>query len=245
MRRNSLALLVVAAALLSVAMIGAAVGLGTAGANTTDDPSDDRTITVSATGGADVAPDQGVVQVAVTADGDDPGTVSDDLAGQADELRTALDELGVDYETAHYAVDQPRRPPEERNGAGYEGVHAFEVTVDDPDAVGDVVDAAADVGAEIGNVELTLSEAKRTELREEAIDNAMADARDQAETIAATEGLAVGTAMQVDASQQRFDSVRYDAAVPEADDAAADTSIDAGDVSVSYQVTVTYGASTA
>lgn len=223
-----------------------AAGFGTAGAQTADSPAE--TISVSATGNADAAPDQAVVRVSITADGDDPAVVRDELASGTESLRNALDEQsGVEYETERYSIhERPRRPPirdgPERERPRYEGTHSFEVTVDDPDDTGTVVDAAADAGAEIDNVELTLSSELREELRDEAIENAMSDARHQANVIASSADLSVVGVASVDASQRGYTPVRYETAAAGGDGGAPATVIEGGAVSVSYDVSVTYNA---
>ena len=244
MQRERLAVLVVVLSLSAMALVGVAV-VSPIGADAPAD-SADRTIAVEAVGSADTAPDRSVVRVAATAEGDDPATVRDDLATDADALRAALASAELtddDYETTEYRISEPRRPPrEERDTSDYEGVHAFEVTLDDPDRTGAVIDAAAESDAEIGDVEFTLSESLREELRDEAIENAMADARVQADTVADGGDLHVTDAQRVDATQRRFGVVSYDLEVAEAADSAAGTAIDTGDVSVEYQVSVTYNA---
>lgn len=67
----------------------------------------------------------------------------------------------------------------------FRGVHAFTVTAVDPEATGAVIGVAANTGGEINHVELTLSDQRRSELRSQAIENALMDARSQAATIAA------------------------------------------------------------
>lgn len=246
MRRKNLT--IAGLALLLVLATGAVVlaGLGTAGAQSTDAPAD-RTISVSATGQAEATPDQAVLRVAVTAEGEDPAAVSDELSAGGADLRSALDELGVEYETTGYRIDEQRdrreRSDEER--PPYRGVHAFEVTVDDPDDVGAVIDAAANASAVVGNVEFTLSDDARTDLRNTAIENAMNDARSQADAVAAAGNLEVTGVAAVDASQRRYSPVDYD--MGEGGDGASGvpTTIESGDVSVSYSVSVTYNATSA
>jgi uncharacterized protein YggE len=245
MQRNSIAA-IGTVLLLAVAAVGIAVaGLGTAGAADPADQPADRTITVSADGEASAAPDRAVVRLAVTAEGETPGEVRDGLASGSESLRTALDDLGVTYETTGYDIDQPRRPPEGgAAGPAYEGAHRFEVSLDDPGAVGNVIDAAADANAAVEGVELTLSAEQRRQLRDSAIENAMTDARDQAETVAAAGGLAVTSVQTVDASERDYRPVRYEMpAAADAGGAGAATTIDGGDVSVTYSVQVTYQAS--
>ncbi|MCQ4333540.1 SIMPL domain-containing protein [Natronomonas sp. F2-12] len=245
MQRERLAVLVIVVSLFALTLVGAAI-VSPIGA---DAPADgaDRSITVSAVGGADAAPDRAVVRVAATAAGDDPAAVRDELTADADALRSALESAGItedDYETVSYRIDEPRRPREpgaEDETPAYRGVHAFEITLDDPDRTGAVVDAAADSDAEINDIRFTLSEERRNELREEAIGDAMGDARTQADTIADNGELSVTGVHRVDAAQRNFRPVRHEAAAGDGG-APPDTAIESGDVSVQYQVTVTYNA---
>lgn len=244
MRRKHSALLVGAILVLALTVVGLMAGLGGVSADAPTEQDTERSITVDATGGAEAAPDQAEIELVVTADDDNPSVVRDELASGAEDLRTALDDLGVTYETSGYALEQSsQRLQEEHDVSEYVGHHSFHVTLADPDRAGEVIDAAVDAGAEVEDVELTLSEDEREALRDDAIENAMSDARQQADTIAAAGDLEVTEVATVDASQQRYRTVSYDVAVE--DDAVADappTEIDFGDVSVTYQVEVTYNA---
>lgn len=244
MQRKGLAVLIVLVSLLAMTLVGVAV-VSPIGAQSPDDAAD-RTVSVDATGGADAPPDRAVVRVSAVAEGDNPATVRDDLETDTDALRANFAETGLtddDYETTEYRVRSSRPSPREEDAPAYRGTHAFEVTLDDPDRVGAVIDATADADAEVGNIEFTLSEAVRTELREEAIANAMADARMQADAIARNGDLHVTSVASVDATQRSFSPVRYEADVAEAPPAdGAGTSVDTGDVSVEYAVEVTYNA---
>ena len=231
------------ALLLALSTVGVAAGLGPSGAAaaTADDQPTNRSITVDATGEASATPDRAVIHLAVRAEGETPSAVRDELVSGAEDLRAALDELGVEYETVAYSVDERYRPPEQSGGPTYEGVHRFEVTLDDPNATGSVVDAAADADASVDRVRLTLSDEKREELRTEAIQNAMDDARQQADTIAAAADLSVTSVLTVDAAQSDYSPVAYEQASA-ADSGSASTTIDSGDVSVTYDVQVSYEA---
>lgn len=241
MQRDRLPVLIVVTALLAVALVGAAL-VAPSGAD--DSAPADRSITVDATGDAEAQPNQAVVRVAATAEGDDPAQVRDALSEEATALRENLGAANVsedDYETTEYRIREPRRHPEERDGPAYVGVHAFEVTLEDPDRAGAVIDAAADANAEVESVRFTLSEERRTELREEAITDAMDDARTQANAIADSGGLQVTDVATVDASQRHYRPVEYEAAAAGASE-DADTMVDTGTVSVGYRVQVTYNA---
>lgn len=244
MRHERLAVLIITVSLLAMTLVGVAV-VSPIGAQTASDGAD-RTIAVSAVGGASASPDRATVRVAATATGDDPAAVRDELAADADALRGALESAGLtedDYETATYRIDERhRRPDEKRDGPAYRGVHAFEVTLEDPDRTGAIIDAAAESNAEINDIHFTLSEERRTELRQEAIGKAMTDARTQADTIAENGDLRVTGVQRVDATQRNFRPVRYEAAAAGDGARPPQTAIETGDVSVEYQVSVTYNA---
>lgn len=244
MQRDTLAVLTAVFVALGLLALGGVAAFGSAGAqDTTDDGAANDRIQVSALGEAEAEPDQAILNVAITSEGNDTEPVRDELATGSDNLTTALDELGVEYETTEYSVDQARNPREERDVPEYRGVHAFEITLEDPDETGTAIDTAVDAGAEIGNVELTLSDDERQALRDEAIEAAMDDARHQADTIAAAGGLEVVSVSEVDATQRGFDPIGYDGAERVAeDDSAPPTEIESGDVSVTYSVDVTYNA---
>lgn len=239
MTRRTIAIIGVAALVVLATAATLTAGLGTAGADSPDESITDRTIDVSATGQVTAEPDEAKVSARVTASGDNPAAVRDELAAGADELRSALDELGVEYKTSSYSLSEERRRegPEE---PPYRGEHAFEVTLENPDSVGSVVDAAADANASVSRVSLTLSDDRREEVRDEAITDAMDDARRQATTIAGAGDLSLDGVQAVEASQQYYRPAAYEAAA--GGDGGGSTSIDAGDVSVSYRVQVTYNA---
>jgi len=250
MPRNYRLPLIAVATLLVAVLAAGVVGLGVVGADEPTDRTDtqplpaegespDRTIAVSATGTASVAPDEAVVRVTVTAEGAETDTVRDELAANSTDLESRLEELGVEYRTTRYEIET-QRAPRDRDVPDAVGRHSYEVTVDDPDRVGDVIDAAATAGAEVDGIDLTLSEATREQLRETAIERAMGDARTQAETIAETANLTLGDPVSVDATRSRFSPVRLQADFAAEAGDAAPTEIATGDVSVTYGVEVVY-----
>lgn len=244
--------LIAVATLLVAVLAAGVVGLGVVGADEPTDRTDtqpvpageessDRTIAVSATGTASAAPDEAAVRVTVIAEGAETSVVRDELAANSTELESHLEELGVEYRTTGYEIETPPAP-RDRDVSDAVGRHSYEVTVNEPDQVGDVVDAAATAGAEIDGIDLTLSEATREQLRETAIERAMGDARTQAETIAETGTPTLGDPVSVDATQSRFSPVRLQANFAAEAGDAAPTEIATGDVSVTYGVEVVYRA---
>lgn len=207
-----------------------------------------QTVTVSASGQAETAPDRAVVRVAVEATADDPTVARRRVAENASEMRAALVDLGLPADavrTVDFDVYEDRVRPRERDGeprTTYRARHAFAVEVGDTDRVGAVIDAAVDSGAtRVHGVEFTLAEETRRELRQDAIDEAMAGARAQAETIAAAGGLQLAGVHSVRTGVRRGPRpvpVHADAGGV----AGGGTAVEPGPVSVGAAVTVTYNA---
>ena len=205
----------------------------------------DNEIVVSTTGEATADPDAASLSVGVEASGDTAEAVTDELAAQADALREAFDDLEIpeeNVEEGRYRV-HPRRG---RDGdtEGYEGQHSFQLTIDDVDRVGEVIDELTAAGADdIGRVTFSLQEETRDEIREEAIDDALANADDEAQHVADNRGVTITGTKAVETGDVRLDTVHLDVDDVAEDDAAdgPPTEIDADPVSVTASVAVTYG----
>ncbi|RQH00515.1 SIMPL domain-containing protein [Natrarchaeobius oligotrophus] len=210
------------------------------------DGSTERTIEVRANGQVETEPDEARLRVGVEATGDSPDEVETELAERAEDIRNALDELGVpddDVESGRYSI----RP--ERNGSRYEGTHTFQIRLEDVDRVGEVVDAVTEAGADdVGRISFGLSDEKRAEFRNEALDHALENADEEARHIADNRGVSItGTksvsTRNVDVVPVRAETsdVAAEADVDVADDAGPSTEIDSGLVTVTASVEVVYG----
>lgn len=198
-------------------------------------------IEVRADGLVEAEPDGATLSVGVEARGDSAEAVTDALAERVDALRATFEDLDVPadrVETGRYDV----RPS--REGSGYEGTHYLVVTLEAVDRVGEVIDAAAEAGADdVGGVRFGLQDETRASLRRQALDEALANADAEAEYVAENRGVALTGTRSV--STSNVDVVPVDARTGEleaADDAAAPpTELAAGPVTVSASVVVTYG----
>jgi uncharacterized protein YggE len=240
---------VVVAALLATAGVAGAFATGNAGpaqAQPQQQGELSDTITVGTSGEVQAQADRAVVRLAVVATGDEIETVRQDLASNASSMREALTDLGINssqIQTSYYDISTNRRyGGGEGDEPEYRATHAFSVTVNDTDSVGEVIDAAATNGAdEVGGVEFTLSADRHEQLRQDALEAAMDAARNEATTIAATEDLTVVGVDRITTTE--YSGTPYQAeGVAMSADAGGSTSIDSGPVSVSASVTVVYDA---
>ncbi|GAB7009277.1 SIMPL domain-containing protein [Halorubrum trueperi] len=236
-------------ALVALAGCSGLVG-STGGSGVGDETELDRSIEVTADGEATAEPDRATVSVAVTATGSDPQTVRDDLTASDGELRSALTDWGLDEDdirTERYDVHETRPSREDPEHTEYEGVHQYEIAIDDVDAVGEVIDVAVDAGAdEVQRIQFGLSEEREREVRETAIENAMENADADADVLAGSSDLTVEGAYTISTGGSGVSPYRVsDAAMlAEGDDGAggAATGIETGDVSVRVTVNVVYEA---
>lgn len=234
---------VVAALLVTAGGAAAAFGGGDAPARTQEQGQLEDTITVGASGQVQAEADRAVVRVAVVTSGDDIETVREQLSSNASQMRGALNEMGVDssqIRTAHYDISTNRRyRGGESDEPEYRATHAFSITVENTDEVGQVVDTAVTNGAnEVDGIEFTLSQDKREDLRQEALRNAMDSARGEAGAIADSADLAVAGVDRVSTTEYHSRPYRLESTGLAASDGG--TSINSGPVTVSASVTVVY-----
>lgn len=234
------------AVLLVTAGCSGALGAGAQSDRTTGG----QTIGVSASGQVEASPDQAIVRVAVVATGDDASAARQRLARNVSQMRGSLEDVGVtdDQVTTHYYdIDRERRerPPEKGSEDAeptYRAVHAFEVTLSDVEKVGTVIDTAVENGAtEIDGVEFTLSRERRSQLRSEALADAMGNARSKASVLATESNLSITGVQTAQTADVAVASRRETVAMAAAGDGGA-TSVESGPVTVTARVVVTYNA---
>ncbi|WP_336035309.1 SIMPL domain-containing protein [Halobacterium yunchengense] len=250
MQQKTLAVAVLGAALLVASGVAGALALSSGPASAGEATPSEQSITVSADGDVEAQADQAVVRVAVTAAGEDSTAVRDEMAERAESMRDALAEYGLDEDavrTAHYDIRQEReRTPQGTEYGEYRGQHHFEITVEDTDAAGEVVDVAVDSGADrVMGVSFTLSDEKRETLYQEALTEAMGNAETRADTLADAGGLSVTETHTIVSTDTQYRPFEAETVAYTSGDAGGSTSIDSGPVTVTADVRVTYNATTA
>jgi uncharacterized protein YggE len=244
--------LVLLVALAGCAGLAGSTGDAGTGANVAagEEPALERSIEVTAAGEASAEPDRATIRVAVTATGDDSAAVRDELAAADEALRAALTDWGLDEDdirTERYDVRESYETRDNPNRTTYQGVHSYALTIDEVDAVGEVIDVAVDGGAdEVRRIEFGLSEEREREVRAAAIENAMANADDDAAVLANSSGLEVTGAYRVSTADAGVTPYRVaETAAAGGGDGGAPTGIETGDVTVRVTVNVLYGAEAA
>jgi len=225
---------------------GLAGSTGGPGNGAGDQTALDGRIDVAADGEAAASPDRATIRVAVTASGSNAQAVGDDLAAADDSLRAGLTEWGLteeDIRTVRYDVSETYESRENPERQRYRGVHQYAIELDDVDAVGEVIDVAIDSGAdEVQRIEFGLSDEREAEVRERALQNAMTNARADADVLANASDLTIDGVHAVSTGGSGVTPYRVAdaAALTEGDAGGASTGIETGDVSVRVSVNVVY-----
>jgi len=205
-----------------------------------------RTITVTASGEATAQPDTAILRISVDA-ADPKATVArSQVAENVSAVRAALVELGIDESkitsTGYTIYYDERRAPDSKPDEPpvYRVRHTLAIEIDDVEMVGQVIDAAVDAGVTtVQNVQFTVSEETRAQLQNEALTDAMTSARSQADTLATSAALTILSVQDVQTGSYGVPRLEY---AMTAAAGGAGTDLNAGPVTVTATVSVTYDA---
>ena len=244
-RTSTLAAATVAVLVLLAGCVGAGSPAVAAQSGTTNaDTPTESTVAVGSSATVEAAPDLAVVHVSVEATADSAESARSTVAADAERMRAALHEAGVPDENvstvAFNVYPEYDYSDETRELVGYRAVHAYRVEVA-TDRAGEAIDVAVGNGATgVSGVSFTLSDEARQELRQEALTQAVANARADAETVATAADATLGDARTISTSTGGgghpipFAEARADGA------AGGATVVEPGTVRVTASVAVVY-----
>lgn len=229
---------------------GVGVGGSTLYAGVAEGTSADlKTISLSGAGIATAQADQAVINLGVETTAETADEAIRENAELMTEVINAVKALGIDEDdivTTSYSVYAQYDWTEEgREFTGYSVTNLVQITVKDLDMVGDVIDAAADNGANsINGISFELSDAKREELKANAYIAAITDAQEKADLIAETLGLTISGVQSVTESSytpvRSYDYGYAEASVDGGAKSYVSTPITSGDLSVTVNVHIVY-----
>jgi uncharacterized protein YggE len=199
-------------ALLAVALVGCTVAkagppVEAQGAPADESPSTPRYITVVGTGRVTLKPDVAEINVGAQATAGTVSAAKAEVDRQLAAILSTLKDLGIaesDIQTSSYSIYYEREPfpPVMREGAapeqagGYRVSSTLRVTIRDIDAVGEVLDAVVEAGAnQVYGVQFTVSDDK--EWQSKARELAVADAKARAQELAGLSDVELGQVLSL------------------------------------------------
>ncbi len=219
----------------------------------------EHTIYTSATSSRDVAPDLLLVSVRVQTEGSNAKGSQEDNAEVMADLLSNLKALGLnesDIQTTRYSVDpvydsqyvcdsSGNRCHYDSKLIGYRTVHSLSVKVTELDKGGDVIDEASSAGVNqtfVDYIQFTLKDETRLSIQKSLLQEAAAEAKSKAQSMAAGLGVSVGRVLSVSESYSYYPTANYykSSMLDYAEAAGAPTQLSAGQVEVSASVGVNF-----
>jgi hypothetical protein len=210
----------------------------------------DKLIHVSGTGKVTTTPDQAVIVFAVETENADVKTAQQQNAERMDAVVNALKNAGIpekDIRTAAYNIF----PVTENDNRGltiskvkyYRVINTLEVTLNDVNRAGEIIDLAVESGAnKVNRFSFTLSDARQQEFRSQALTAAVAQARGDADAVAAAIGKTIVDVKEVNVGNNYIPLV-YDSrlmGMEKAAGGAAPTPLEVGEIDVTATVSISY-----
>jgi uncharacterized protein YggE len=201
-------------------------------------------ISVSGTGDASGAPDLALLDLGVSTEGKTVKEARDAAATAMNAVNNAVKADGVadkDVQTRQFSIEPEYDYPKgTQELIGFRVTNIVEVKVRDLDSTGQIIDDVAAAGGDVVQVQgLSFTIEKPEDLRAQARQQAMADARVRAEGLAELAGVNLGKPLSVTESAVNPPSPFMQSA-PAARGAEAATPIQAGELEVNVTVDVLY-----
>ena len=198
-----------------------------------------RTVTVTGTSTVTSAPDEAVVSLGVQTSGSNAENAMQENANRMAAVLRALADLGIDTDQIA-TTDVSLWPNYDNSGSsvtGYSASNSVDVTVRDMSKIGRVIDASVGAGANLtGGIRFQMSDENSGTT--DALAAAVADAKRQAEALAAAGDASLGQIVTINSSTMSAEPPIYyakDAAEP-----MASTPINPPSLETQMQVTVTW-----
>ena len=204
-----------------------------------------KTISLTGSGSATAQADQATIDLGVQITADLASEAIGENADAMSAVIQAIKALGInedDIVTTSYSVyPQYDWTESGRVFKGYTVTNLVQVTVNDLDIVGDVIDAAAGAGAnQINGITFGLSDEMSEELKTNAYITALTDAQNKADLIAETLGLSISGVQSV--TENSYVPVMTYAYAEEADmvKSYSSTPVLSGELAVTVNVYIVY-----
>jgi len=168
-------------------------------------PSPTAVISTSGTGTVTIAADMAILSIGVNVQAATPAAAREDMDRRITGVMDALAKLGFPRDslpTTGYVVQPVYDYQHDRRITGYTAATSFEITIHDLSQVAPVIVAALDAGSTtLGGLRFDASD--RSEARDEALAQAVQQARHDAETIARAAGGTLGGLVELSSDQSQ------------------------------------------
>lgn len=205
-------------------------------------------IWVNGRGEVEAQPDMANLRLGIEARADTVEEAQRQAQQSMDDVMQALDEQGIaekDIQTRRFSIRPITRWNEKEQQEeiqGYRVSNMIEVTIRQVDAVGDVVDVVAEAGGDLTRIEgINFTIDDPTDYYKEAREQAVEDAEEKAEQLADAAGVELGTPTYISEGSTYRPETPMAPVEREEAEAAGETPISPGELTISVNVQVVYG----
>jgi uncharacterized protein YggE len=223
------------------------VAIAAIGTVSAADVSTDHTITASGTGSVMGTPDRAQISLAVETENPDVRVAQAENAAMMTKVMDALIAAGIPKDALKttgyniYPVYDDSKLSLTPKVRTYQVTNTLTVTLHDVSRTGEVIDIGIANGINQANsIRFFLSDEQNQVLRTEALKEATGRAAADAQTVAAALGVSISSVKSVDIGGGYSPVIYQNYAVSEKAVGGASTPIEAGDITVTATVTVTY-----
>lgn len=224
---------------------------GITGTVSAADSLDDRTLSVSGTGKVTSAPDTVIISIAVETENTDALVAQQENADKMNTVIEGLKAVGMnddEIETTGYNIYSYTSSEDSVFGSKkkiYKVTNTIKVESSNIDMAGKIIDTAVSSGANnINYISFTLSEEKSNQLRSQALDAAVAQARSDADAVTSALGVTIMGVKSVNVGASyvpmNYDTAYGSGAMYKSEASMAPTTVEPGDVDVSASVSIVY-----
>ena len=202
-----------------------------------------NTISVSSDGKVTVLPDVGYITLGIETKDVDVKAAEDENSKIMDDIMKALKDFDIedtDIKTTGYNIYPQYAEYSDEKPTSYSVYNTVEITVKNLEDMSGIIDAAVEAGANRAN-NIRFGVLDREESYNEALKNAVANARSRAEVLADAAGLKIVGVVTVNENSSSTQYYYTDMVYARAEDTAeAAPSISAGDMDITARVSVTF-----
>ncbi|HIH95263.1 TPA: SIMPL domain-containing protein [Methanosarcina acetivorans] len=206
----------------------------------------ENTISMSGYAEQKVVPDTATLNVGVVVQSETAKEASDENAALMSAVIAELKAMGLqdrEMKTSYVSVYPVYNYENERTITGYSASNSVQITTTNLDNLSEIIDRSTAAGAnEIGSISFSVSDDMQKQLREDLMNEAVADASSKATALAKSLGVEITGVQTSSISENGGSRVYYDYAIAteEAGSGAVSTPVQPGESTVSMSVQVTY-----
>lgn len=214
--------------------------------NTATNATTEKTISVQGQASLLATPTQATLTLAVTTFNEDGTHAQSENTEKMNQTFATLEDLKIPKEqiktTAYQITQRFNYTSETTEVAGYDVTNQIGITLTDLNLVSQVIDQTVKQGVnQMNHIQFSLSKEKQQELYQEALTQAVLDAKSKAETLAKAAKVKIKHPYQITESSNNFTTPRYETSEVMLEKSfASDPPIASGELVVEARVSVDY-----